>query len=78
MHHAALGAIHQAGEAMAAKVLAGGKLYPWSGRDEFFIEATNTAWCAQKLCRYCMQNYGHAWLSHLHYHGLFEPAVASC
>jgi uncharacterized phosphosugar-binding protein len=28
---------------MAEKILAGGKLYPYSGRDDFFIEATNTA-----------------------------------
>jgi hypothetical protein len=43
LHHSHLASMHQAGEAIAEKVLAGGKLYPWSGRDEFYIEASNTA-----------------------------------
>lgn len=35
--------IVRAGEMIADRVLAGGKIRPWSGRDEFWIEANGTA-----------------------------------
>ena len=42
-HGSALPAVAAAGEAMAAAVLGGGKLFPYSGRGEFFSEASGTA-----------------------------------
>ena len=35
--------INVAGERMAEKILAGGRMIPWSTREEFFIEASGTA-----------------------------------
>ena len=35
--------IHNAGEIIADRVIAGGKIRPWSGRDEFWIESNGTA-----------------------------------
>ena len=42
-HGSALPAVAAAGEAMAAAVLGGGKLFPYSGRGEFWSEASGTA-----------------------------------
>ncbi len=35
--------INKAGEIIAEKVLAGGRIHPWSGRNEFWIESSGTA-----------------------------------
>jgi len=35
--------INDAGEIIAERVLNGGKIYPWSPRDEFFVESNGTA-----------------------------------
>jgi len=43
MHGEALATMHVAGEAMAERVLKGGRIHPWSGQDWFYIEAANTA-----------------------------------
>ena len=42
-HHDNLGTIMDAGEVMAERVLSGGKIHPWSGRNEFWIESNGTA-----------------------------------
>ena len=42
-HGSAMSDVVAAGAAMADAVLSGGKLYPWSGRAEFFSEASGTA-----------------------------------
>lgn len=42
-HATYIGDVQKAGETIAEKVLAGGKIHPWSGRDEFFIESNGTA-----------------------------------
>lgn len=42
-HGTSLADCAAAGSAMAAAVLCGGKLYPWSGRGEFWSEASGTA-----------------------------------
>eukprot|EP01050_Picozoa_sp_SAG11_P034414 SAG11_NODE_12152_length_719_cov_1.409677_2_plen_90_part_00 len=42
-HASALKDCAAAGAAMAAAVLGGGRLYPWSGRGEFWAEASGTA-----------------------------------
>ncbi len=42
-HERYLGAVNVAGERMAGKILAGGKMIPWSTRNEFFVEASGTA-----------------------------------
>ncbi len=42
-HSRFIGDINEAGEIIAERVLNGGKIYPWSVRDEFWIEANGTA-----------------------------------
>ncbi len=42
-HYDYSGAISKAGEEMAKRVLAGGKIHPWSGRNEFWTESAGTA-----------------------------------
>ncbi|MFC1693250.1 hypothetical protein ACFL1R_07075 [Candidatus Latescibacterota bacterium] len=42
-HSMHIGDINEAGEKIAERVLKGGKIYPWSMRPEFWIEANGTA-----------------------------------
>ncbi|MFC1650686.1 hypothetical protein ACFL2X_03875, partial [Candidatus Latescibacterota bacterium] len=42
-HESNIGDINEAGKIIAGRVLNGGKIYPWSGRSEFWIEANGTA-----------------------------------
>ncbi len=42
-HRNHIGDVNEIGEIMAEKILAGGKLYPWSSRWEFYQEANGTA-----------------------------------
>ena len=42
-HSQYIGDINEAGEIIAERVLSGGKIYPWSSRQEFWIEANGTA-----------------------------------
>jgi hypothetical protein len=42
-HAAYIGDIQDAGAEIADRVLSGGKIYPWSSRNEFWIEANGTA-----------------------------------
>jgi uncharacterized phosphosugar-binding protein len=42
-HRRHIADIHTAGGIMADRVLAGGRIHPWSPRDEFWIEANGTA-----------------------------------
>jgi len=42
-HYTFSGAIQEAGNIMAERVLSGGRIHPWSGRNEFWIESTGTA-----------------------------------
>ena len=42
-HDRNIAEINRAGERMAEKILAGGKMIPWSSRGEFFAEASGTA-----------------------------------
>ena len=42
-HARNIGDINKVGEIIAEKVLNGGRIYPWSYRDEFWIESTGTA-----------------------------------
>ena len=42
-HERHLKEINYAGDIIAKKVIKGGKMYPWSPREEFFIEANGTA-----------------------------------
>lgn len=42
-HYRYLGTVMEAGEVMAERVLSGGRIHPWSGRDEFWIESSGTA-----------------------------------
>jgi len=42
-HSRYIGDINEAGEIIAERVLNGGRIYPWSGRSEFWIEADGTA-----------------------------------
>ncbi|MFC1551968.1 hypothetical protein ACFL6P_05310 [Candidatus Latescibacterota bacterium] len=42
-HRSDIGDINNAGKIIAERVLGGGKIYPWSGRSEFWIEANGTA-----------------------------------
>ena len=42
-HQNHLADVNCAGEIIAEKVLSGGKIYPWSGRPEFWVEANGTA-----------------------------------
>jgi len=42
-HYRFSGVIQEAGEIMAERVLDGGRIHPWSGREEFWIEANGTA-----------------------------------
>jgi hypothetical protein len=42
-HKNTIGDVNEIGEIMAEKILAGGKIYPWSSRWEFYQEANGTA-----------------------------------
>jgi len=42
-HSRFIGDINGVGEIIAERILDGGKIYPWSGRNEFWIEASGTA-----------------------------------
>jgi hypothetical protein len=42
-HRNTIGVVNEIGEIMAEHVLAGGKIYPWSSRWEFYQEANGTA-----------------------------------
>lgn len=42
-HEQFIAGVNAAGERMAEKILAGGKMIPWSTREEFFSEASGTA-----------------------------------
>ena len=42
-HYRYIGDIQEIGEIMAERVLNGGKIHPWSGREEFWVEANGTA-----------------------------------
>ncbi len=42
-HYRFSGIIQEAGEIMADRVLSGGRIHPWSGREEFWIESNGTA-----------------------------------
>ncbi|MFC1541383.1 hypothetical protein ACFL50_02900 [Candidatus Latescibacterota bacterium] len=42
-HERNIGNINEAGKIIAGRVLNGGRIYPWSGRSEFWIEANGTA-----------------------------------
>jgi len=42
-HFRFIGPVQEAGEIIAGRVLSGGKIHPWSGREEFWIEANGTA-----------------------------------
>jgi uncharacterized phosphosugar-binding protein len=42
-HERFIGDVNTAGEKMAERILKGGRMIPWSSRDELFIEASGTA-----------------------------------
>ena len=42
-HKRYIGDVNEVGEEMAERVLNGGKIHPWSSRDEFWIESNGTA-----------------------------------
>jgi len=42
-HYSYSGIIQDAGEEIAKRILAGGKVHPWSGRNEFWVESNGTA-----------------------------------